>query len=262
MARVPPGHPRRARRGARARRARDLLRRGRRGARRRVRRHRRPAGARTGTERVFDTPISELALAGAAFGSAVMRPAPGGRDHVRRLPAAGHGQPGQPGRQVLVHLQRAGERAARRALRGRRRRALRRDPLAEPDQLVPRRARAEDRRAVDAARRQGAPRRRRSATTTRCSSSSTSACTAMREERRRVDPVIGRAAIVRRGTDITLVSAMKTVHDCLAAAELLAEDGIDAEVHRPAHAAPARPRERSSRRSRGPTGSRSWRRAR
>ena len=53
---------------------------------------------------------------------------------------------------------------------------------------------------------------------------------AMREERRRVDPVIGRAAIVRRGTDITLVSAMKTVHDCLAAAELLAEDGIDAEV--------------------------------
>ena len=33
-----------------------------------------------------------------------------------------------------------------------------------------------------------------------------------------------------RGTDITLVSAMKTVHDCLAAAELLAEDGIDAEV--------------------------------
>jgi acetoin:2,6-dichlorophenolindophenol oxidoreductase subunit beta len=41
---------------------------------------------------------------------------------------------------------------------------------------------------------------------------------------------IGKAAIRRSGSDLTIVSAMKSVHDCLAAAEVLAADGIDAEV--------------------------------
>jgi acetoin:2,6-dichlorophenolindophenol oxidoreductase subunit beta len=41
---------------------------------------------------------------------------------------------------------------------------------------------------------------------------------------------IGRATVVRAGTDITLVSCMKSVHDCLAAAELLAESGLEVEV--------------------------------
>ncbi|HST17327.1 MAG TPA: pyruvate dehydrogenase complex E1 component subunit beta [Gaiellaceae bacterium] len=41
---------------------------------------------------------------------------------------------------------------------------------------------------------------------------------------------LGRARVAREGGDVTLVSAMKGVHDCLAAAEQLAEDGIDAEV--------------------------------
>jgi pyruvate/2-oxoglutarate/acetoin dehydrogenase E1 component len=41
---------------------------------------------------------------------------------------------------------------------------------------------------------------------------------------------LGRAAVVRTGADVTLVSCMKGVHDCLAAAELLAESGVDAEV--------------------------------
>jgi len=41
---------------------------------------------------------------------------------------------------------------------------------------------------------------------------------------------IGRAAVVRPGTDITLVSLMKGVSDCLEAAETLAADGIEAEV--------------------------------
>jgi pyruvate/2-oxoglutarate/acetoin dehydrogenase E1 component len=41
---------------------------------------------------------------------------------------------------------------------------------------------------------------------------------------------LGRAAVRRSGADVTLVSAMKSVHDCLAAAEQLAADGIDAEV--------------------------------
>ena len=41
---------------------------------------------------------------------------------------------------------------------------------------------------------------------------------------------LGRARIAREGTRITLVTAMKGVHDCLEAAEALAADGIDAEV--------------------------------
>ena len=41
---------------------------------------------------------------------------------------------------------------------------------------------------------------------------------------------LGRARIVRPGSDVTLVSAMKGVHDCLAAADELASNGVDAEV--------------------------------
>jgi acetoin:2,6-dichlorophenolindophenol oxidoreductase subunit beta len=41
---------------------------------------------------------------------------------------------------------------------------------------------------------------------------------------------LGRALVRRDGSDVTLVSVMKGVHDCLAAAELLAGDGISAEV--------------------------------
>ena len=41
---------------------------------------------------------------------------------------------------------------------------------------------------------------------------------------------LGRAAVRRSGVDVTLVSAMKSVHDCLAAADELAREGIDAEV--------------------------------
>jgi pyruvate/2-oxoglutarate/acetoin dehydrogenase E1 component len=41
---------------------------------------------------------------------------------------------------------------------------------------------------------------------------------------------LGRANVVREGADVTLVSAMKGVHDCLAAADTLAAQGISAEV--------------------------------
>ena len=41
---------------------------------------------------------------------------------------------------------------------------------------------------------------------------------------------LGQAAVVREGADVTLVSAMKGVHDCLAAADRLAERGVEAEV--------------------------------
>ena len=41
---------------------------------------------------------------------------------------------------------------------------------------------------------------------------------------------IGRAAVVRKGSDVTIVSALRGVRDSLEAAEQLAGDGIDAEV--------------------------------
>jgi acetoin:2,6-dichlorophenolindophenol oxidoreductase subunit beta len=41
---------------------------------------------------------------------------------------------------------------------------------------------------------------------------------------------LGQAAVVREGSDITIVSVMKGVHDSLEAAETLAEQGIDVEV--------------------------------
>jgi acetoin:2,6-dichlorophenolindophenol oxidoreductase subunit beta len=42
--------------------------------------------------------------------------------------------------------------------------------------------------------------------------------------------VIGEAAVVRSGDDVTLAGAMRTVHECLAAAEVLAGEGIECEV--------------------------------
>jgi acetoin:2,6-dichlorophenolindophenol oxidoreductase subunit beta len=41
---------------------------------------------------------------------------------------------------------------------------------------------------------------------------------------------LGKAAVVREGTDVTIVSALRGVRDSLEAAEALADDGIDAEV--------------------------------
>ena len=47
---------------------------------------------------------------------------------------------------------------------------------------------------------------------------------------RRLEIGLGHALVRRDGSDVTLVSVMKGVHDCLAAADLLASDGISAEV--------------------------------
>jgi pyruvate/2-oxoglutarate/acetoin dehydrogenase E1 component len=41
---------------------------------------------------------------------------------------------------------------------------------------------------------------------------------------------LGRAAVVREGADLTIVTAMHRVHDCLAASTELAADGVEAEV--------------------------------
>jgi acetoin:2,6-dichlorophenolindophenol oxidoreductase subunit beta len=46
-----------------------------------------------------------------------------------------------------------------------------------------------------------------------------------------VEPLpLGRARVAREGTDLTIVAYLKTLHDAVAAAETLAEDGISAEV--------------------------------
>ena len=84
-----------------------------------------------GPERVFDTPISELALAGAAFGVGSPRPPPVIEIMFGDFLHARDGQPRQPVDEVLVPDAGAGQRAARDPLRGRRRRPLRRDPLAD-----------------------------------------------------------------------------------------------------------------------------------
>ena len=84
-----------------------------------------------GQERVFDTPISELALAGAAFGAAISGLRPVIEIMFGDFLTLVDGQPRQPVDEVLVPHRRAGERAARDPLRRGRRRALRRDPLAD-----------------------------------------------------------------------------------------------------------------------------------
>ena len=104
------------------------------------------------------------------------------------------------------------------------------DPLPEPRHLAARRARAEGRLPVHAGRRQGCCCGRRSATRTRCSSSSTSACTASRARPRSRPSPLGKARIVRRGSDVTIASVMKGVRDALEAAEALRPTGIEAEV--------------------------------
>jgi acetoin:2,6-dichlorophenolindophenol oxidoreductase subunit beta len=43
-------------------------------------------------------------------------------------------------------------------------------------------------------------------------------------------PVIGQATVVRKGRDVTLVSVMRGVHECLDAAATLSGKGIEAEV--------------------------------
>jgi pyruvate/2-oxoglutarate/acetoin dehydrogenase E1 component len=53
----------------------------------------------------------------------------------------------------------------------------------------------------------------------------------MKGPRESSEPIpLGQAKVVREGADITIVTAMKSVHDSLAAAEVLASDGIEAEI--------------------------------
>ena len=169
---------------------------------------------RHGADRVFDTPVSELALAGAAFGAAVagLRPvvavdtlalamdslvnqaAPywrrsGGQASVPlvvRAPVrAGAQLEGAPGLKIVAPSTPADAGALLKA-------AVRDDnPVVFLEHERVREI------AGEAAEEPG---------------------------------VIGEAAVVRPGDDVTLAGAMWTVHECLAAAEELADDGIECEV--------------------------------
>jgi pyruvate/2-oxoglutarate/acetoin dehydrogenase E1 component len=52
----------------------------------------------------------------------------------------------------------------------------------------------------------------------------------LKGEASRAPVALGSAAVVRPGLDVTIVTAMKGVHDALAAAAVLAERGVDAEI--------------------------------
>ena len=115
----------------------------------------RAASSRFGPDRVFDTPDLRARARRRGLRRRGHRPAPGVRGHVRRLHGAGHGQPRQPGGEVLVHQPRAGHGAARRALGRRRGRPLRRHSLPDPRHLVSGDPGAEDRVPLLARRGQG-----------------------------------------------------------------------------------------------------------
>ena len=200
---------------------------------------------RHGADRVFDTPISELALSGGRIRQRRLRPAPGDRDHVRRLPRARDGQPRQPGGQVLVHLQRAGHGAARGALRpsapaAASARSTRRCPMpwfqAVPGlKIVAPATPADAKGLLKAAIRDDNP--------------------VLFFEHKRLYSIKGEAGDGRAGADrqggrgraraatSRSSTAMKGVHDCAEGRRRpAAEHGIDGGGGRPAHAAPARRR--------------------
>jgi len=186
--------------------------------------------ARFGPERVIDTPISELALAGAAFGSAIL-----GMRPVLEI-MFGDFVP-------LIMDGLINQAAKYRYLSGGRHTA----PLVV-------------RCAVGAGGRFGAVHSQSPGTWLHgvpglkvvCPSSPADARVLLRAAIRDPDPIVflehkrlygvrgpaaeppalplGRARVVRRGRDVTIVSVMKGVPDALAAAERLAADGVRAEV--------------------------------
>ena len=108
--RVPRRRPRRAGRGARARRERDPLRRGHRRRRRRLRDDARP-GREVRRRARLRHPDLRARPGRRRLRQRRVRQAARDRDHVRRLPAARDGRHHQPGDEVLVPLERAGQRA-------------------------------------------------------------------------------------------------------------------------------------------------------
>ena len=181
--------------------------------------------------RVIDTPISEAAIVGSAIGASYMGMRPGRRDAVHRL----H-------RLLLRHahelrrdepLPQRRRRADRRARTVRRRRQRRAVPLAEPRGVLPEHARPEDGGAVDRLRREGAAQggdpRRRSGALLRAQVSSTAASRTKCPTDDYIVP-IGKAAVRREGSDLSIITFGAMVYTALEAAEALAEQGVEAEI--------------------------------
>jgi pyruvate/2-oxoglutarate/acetoin dehydrogenase E1 component len=168
---------------------------------------------RHGGDRVFDTPISDLALAGTAFGSAV-----GGLRPVVAVgsPALASDTLGQ----AAAYWHRSNEQAAvplvvRAAIA-----AGARVHSAPGLKVVAPSTPADAKALLKAAIRDDNP-----------------VLFLEHEELRAMTGevgdevgVIGNAVVVRPGDDVTLVGAMRTVHQCLAAAEVLVGEGIECEV--------------------------------
>ena len=184
-----------------------------------------------GPERVFDTPISELAMTGAAFGAAVT-----GKRPVLEIMFGDFLALSMDSliNQATKYWFLTGERQScplviRSVVGGGA--PLRRDPLADADLVADRHPRPEDRRALDAGRREGPAQgrdpRRQPGDLLRAQAALLAE--AARSNGDEPEP-LGKATVVREGDDVTLVSAMKGVHDCLAAADQLAEQGVSAEV--------------------------------
>ena len=197
-------------------------------------------------QRVRDTPISENTIVGMGVGAAMTGLRPGRRADDDQLLPAGDGPDRQPRRAHPLHVRRPGRRAARRPHAAGRRPPARPDALALVGGDVPPRARPARRRAVDAGRREGPAQGRRSATTTPSSSSSTSTSTASAARCPRTPTCscdFGQAAIRREGSDVTIVGISRmavTAEDAAPDARRGARGR--GRGHRPAHAAPARPR--------------------
>jgi acetoin:2,6-dichlorophenolindophenol oxidoreductase subunit beta len=165
---------------------------------------------RHGSDRVFDTPISDLALAGAAFGSAVggLRPVVAIGSLALAMDALS---------QAAAYWYRSNEQAAVplvvRATIG---------PFEDAAGLkvVAPSTPADAKALLKAAIRDENP----------VLFLEDDALYAMSGEVGDEAVVIGKAAVVRPGDDATLVGAMRAVHQCLAAAEELAGEGIECEV--------------------------------
>ena len=111
--------------------------------------------AKFGPERVMDTPISETGVHRRRHGRGAVGHAPDRRADVRRLLRRLHGPDLQPHGEDPLRVRREPERPGRADHRHRRRLRRRRPALADALRDVRPPARHEDRRALDALRRQG-----------------------------------------------------------------------------------------------------------
>ena len=185
-----------------------------------------------GPQRVRNTPISEMALAGAAIGAALqgMRPIAEimyedfmtlATEQIVNQAAKHRYMSGGQVKVPVVFRTQGGAgwspgRAARAAARG----VVRAHPWPQ------------GRVRLDARGRRAACSGRRSTTTTPSSSSSTARSTRIKGEvPEQIEPIpIGKARVHREGEDVTVIATGRLVHEALQAAEEAEQEGISVEV--------------------------------